>query len=77
MRRLTRPCWQVLAEAFTNHKFAPRLKILWLSDNCITDAGADALGGALQSSLMCLTEICLFRCVNIRMGDGESGGESE
>ena len=65
----------MLAEAFTIHRFAPRLKILWLPENCITDAGADAFGVALQSSLMCLTELCLIKCVNTSVGwQGSEGG---
>ena len=51
---------RVLTHAF-NQGFAPRLKILWLSDNSITDVGAQTFGTALQSSLECLTELYLFR----------------
>ena len=41
--------------------FAPCLKMLWLSENCITDYGARLLGETLETSLECLSELYLFR----------------
>ena len=41
--------------------FAPRLEILWLSENNITDVGGKVFGSALETSLECLTELYLFR----------------
>ena len=52
---------RVLSEAFTKDRFAPQLEILWLDKNCITDAGADVFGEALEKSLNHLVEICLVR----------------
>lgn len=52
---------QILADSFTKDGFAPCLKILWLSENCITDKGAEVFGDALKTSLECLTEISLYR----------------
>ena len=51
----------VLTDAFTTDGFAPRLQILWLSENCITDIGAGLLRQAIKASLECLAEISLFR----------------
>jgi hypothetical protein len=53
---------QILADSFIKDGFAPRLQILWLHKNCITDVGAKALSTALESSLECVTELCIFRC---------------
>ena len=52
---------RVLTQAFAKG-FAPRLQILWLSENCIADAGAAMLSDALLSSLECLAELSLSRC---------------
>jgi Ran GTPase-activating protein (RanGAP) involved in mRNA processing and transport len=52
---------QILADAFIRDGFAPRLKILWLHKNRITNVGAKALSTALESSLECVTELCIFR----------------
>lgn len=52
---------QILADSFIKDGFAPRLQILWLHKNCITDVGAKALSTALESSLECVTELCIFR----------------
>ena len=52
---------RVLTQAFAKG-FAPCLQILWLSENCITDAGAGMLSDALLSSLKCLNELSLFGC---------------
>ena len=52
---------QVLADAFVKDGFAPCLKVLWLHKNRITDVGARAFGDALEVSLKCVTELCLFR----------------
>lgn len=52
---------QILADAFVKHDFAPRLRVLWLHNNRITDEGAGIFGKALESSLECVSELCLFR----------------
>jgi len=50
----------VLTRAFLAG-FAPRIAILWLNENCVTDVGAAIFGGALETSLDSLAEIYLFR----------------
>ena len=51
---------RVLADAFTRNRFAPRLQILWMSNNCITDASCEVFGEALEKSLDDLVDVSLF-----------------
>jgi hypothetical protein len=51
---------RVLADAFTRNRFAPRLQILWMSNNCITDDSCEVFGEALEKSLDDLVDVSLF-----------------